>query len=416
VAGAERVLWSRDAAIPAADTAPLPPTADVVVVGAGYCGASAARELARGGLQTVLLEQGGLGAGASARNGGFVHAGVRRTVAELRRRYGEELGSALYDDTVAAFAHVEEIVRSEQIDCDYERCGYLLLADRPRRARALRAAHDSLESTLLTREELPAHCGSAHHIAGLLLDGAASLHPARFLAGLIHSAKAAGASVHDRTAVAHLRQVDDGVDVVTNAGVVRARHVFVATDGYTAGLHPYLRRRVIPIDSFILATEPIPAALRSQVSPRGHLCVERKNFLTYWRLLRDGRLMFGGRASFAPTSVPRASAWLRRQIARIYPQLEGIAIGIDFAWGGKTGFSLDQLPHVGREGDITYAVTYCGSGVALAPWLGTSAARWIAGGAPPPFARIPFPAVPLYRGRPWFLPLAGPLFALADRL
>jgi glycine/D-amino acid oxidase-like deaminating enzyme len=267
---------------------------------------------------------------------------------------------------------------------------------------------------LLSRDEVPAHSGSARHIAGLLLEGAASLQPARFLAGLLRGASAAGARVHERTAVSQLRQSGAGVEVSTSAGVMRARHVFVATDGYTAGLLPFLQRRIIPIDSFIVATEPLSAELRAQINPRGHMCVESKNFLSYWRTLGDGRLMFGGRASFAPTSVARASVWLREQIARIYPPLRDV--GIDFAWGGKTGFSVDQLPHMGREGDITYAVTYCGSGVALAPWLGTSAARWIAGGAPPPFARIPFRAVPLYRGRPWFLPLAGPLFSLADRL
>ena len=405
--------------MPLAATGPLPRRADVVVVGGGYSGAAAARELARGGRETVLLEQGPLGSGASARNGGFVHAGVRRTLPELRTRFGVELGSGLYAETVAAFEHVEELIATEGIDCAFMRCSYLHLAERPRQARRLAAVHASLAdlghaSTLLGSGEVRAHSGSARHTAGLLLKGAASLQPARFLAGLLRSAQAAGAQLHNRTNVSQLRQVAGGVEITTSRGVLQAQHVFVGTDGYTGRLVPFLARRVIPIDSFIIATEPLSAELQAVVSPRGHLCLDRKNFLCYWRLLGDGRLMFGGRASFTPTSVTRASVWLREQMIRTFPSLRDVRIAS--AWGGKTGFSLDQLPHVGRTGDVTYAVTYCGGGVALAPWLGTSAARWIAGGERPPFARIPFPAVPLYRGRPWFLPLVGPFFALSDRM
>jgi glycine/D-amino acid oxidase-like deaminating enzyme len=412
-------MWSETADMPVGGTGPLPGTVDVVVVGAGYSGASAARELASGGRGTVLLEQGALGFGASARNGGFVHAGLRRSLPELRGRFGHALGGELYNDTVAAFEHVQELITAGSIDCELKRCGYLHLAERPRQARRLRRAHASFAehggtSTLLGPEELKAQSGSNHHIAGLLFDDAASVQPARLLAGMLRVTRAAGVHVHDQTAVTRLRDTGDGVDVVTARGVIRAGHVFIATDGYTGRLLPSLGRRIIPLDSFIVTTEPLRNEVREEISPHGHLCVETKNFLSYWRLLGDGRLMFGGRASFAPTSVPRASAWLRERIGRIYPSLEGV--GIDFAWGGKTGFSRDQLPHVGREGNITYAVTYCGSGVALAPWLGTSAARWIAGGPAPPFARIPFPSVPLYRGRPWFLPLVGPLFAAADRM
>lgn len=270
------------------------------------------------------------------------------------------------------------------------------------------------ESTLLGADDVRAVSGSDRHIAGLVLEGAASVQPAQLLSGLLRAAGAAGAELHDETAVLALRPTDRAVEVRTARGVTRAREVFVATDGYTGSLLPYLRRRIIPIDSFVIATEPLSAELQAQVSAPGHLCLESKNFLCYWRLLGDGRLMFGGRASFAPTSVARASVWLREQMLRLYPSLGDVAVS--HAWGGKTGFSGDQLPHVGREGDVTYAVTYCGSGVALAPWLGTSAARWMLGGERPPFARIPFPAVPLYRGRPWFLPLVGPLLALQDRL
>jgi glycine/D-amino acid oxidase-like deaminating enzyme len=414
------VLWAREAPISTAPIEPLPAEADVVVVGSGYTGVAAARELARRGREVLVLEQGAIGAGASTRNAGFAHAGVRRSLPELRRRFGDALGRELYRDTVAALDHVGAIVDEARIDCDLERRGYLYLAQRPRRARRLRDAQAALaeaghQATLLGPADVGREAGTDGYAGGLLLDDAASLHPARFLAGLVADAGRRGARLSAHTPVTALRpRAAGGVEVSTPRGVVRAGHVLVATDGYTAGLLPFLRRRIIPIDSFLLATEPLSAELQRQVSPRGHLCLETKNFLCYWRVSRDGRLVFGGRASFAPTSVERAAAWLQERLGRAYPVLADTPVAA--AWGGKTGFSFDQLPHVGRVGDITYAVAYCGGGVALATWFGTRSAAWIDGEPAPPFARIPFPVVPLFSGRPWFLPIVGLAFGLQDAL
>jgi glycine/D-amino acid oxidase-like deaminating enzyme len=414
------VLWAREAAISTAPIDPLPAEADVVVVGSGYTGVAAARELARRGREVLVLEQGAIGSGASTRNAGFAHSGVRRSLSELRRRFGDALGRELYGDTVAALDHVAAVVDEAQIDCDLEPRGYLYLAQRPRQARRLRDARAALaeaghQATLLGPADVEREAGTEGYAGGLLLDDAASLHPARFLAGLVADATRRGVRLSAHTPVTTLRpRAAGGVDVSTSRGVVRAGHVLVATDGYTAGLLPFLRRRIIPIDSFILATDPLSVEVQRRVSPQGHLCLETKNFLCYWRVSRDGRLVFGGRASFAPTSVERAAAWLRQRLLRAYPALVDTPIAA--AWGGKTGFSFDQLPHIGRIGDITYAVAYCGGGVALATWFGTRSAAWIDGEPAPPFARIPFPAVPLFHGRPWFLPFVGIAFGLQDSL
>lgn len=413
------VLWTAQAQMPAGEAGPLPAQVDAAIVGGGYTGLSAAAELAAAGRSVVVLEQGPFGFGASGRNAGFAHAGVRRSLPELRRRFGDALGGELYAETVRALDHVAEVVERERIDCGHAQRGYLYLAERPRQAQRLQRTRAALataghDARLLDRDAVAAHAGSDRYAAGLLLEGAAAVQPARFAAGLARVARDAGARLHDGTRVdALVPRAGGGVDVVTAVGTVRAGQVLLATDGYTGRLLPSLTRRIIPIDSFMVATEPLAPELRAQVSPHGHLCLETKNFLCYWRLDDDGRLVFGGRASFSPTSVERAAEWLETRMRRAFPQLEGV--GIEAAWGGKTGFSFDQLPHLGREGDITYAVTYCGGGVALAAWFGRRAAGWMLGKEPPPFARIPFPQVPLYRGRPWFLPLVGPAFALQDR-
>jgi glycine/D-amino acid oxidase-like deaminating enzyme len=413
------VLWVRQTELSGDGIDPLPKEIDVLVVGAGYTGVSAARELARRGRSVLVLEQGPIGFGASSRNAGFVHAGVRRSLPELRRRFGPQLGAELYGETVAALGYVGELVDALGIDCDYKRSGYLYLAQTRAQAKRLQASRTALSEagqncTLLDSAAVSDQAGTDGYKAGLLLDGAASIHPARFLGGLVRDAASVGARFSAGTRVLEIEQDGKMVAVSTPKGTVRAGHVLVATDGYTADLLPSLRRRIIPIDSFIAATEPLPAELQALVSPRGHMCLETKNFLCYWRIAGDGRLIFGGRASFSPTTVGRAEAWLRRRIDEIYPFLAEVPIAS--TWGGKTGFSFDQLPHQGREGNVTYAVTYCGGGVALATWLGARSARWIDGEDPPPFARIPFPKVPLFNGRPWFLPLVGPAFALQDRI
>ena len=141
---------------------------------------------------------------------------------------------------------------------------------------------------------------------------------------------------------------------------------------------------------------------------------DTRNFLHYWRLSPDGRLLFGGRTSFVPVTVQTARDRLYAAMIGMYPQLAGVRV--THAWSGNVGFTFDQLPHLTRAGRVTYAMGYCGSGVALASWLGTLAGEWMAGGAQPAFSAIRFPRVPVYRGHPWFLPLVGVYYSLRDRL
>jgi glycine/D-amino acid oxidase-like deaminating enzyme len=172
---------------------------------------------------------------------------------------------------------------------------------------------------------------------------------------------------------------------------------------------------VIPIGSYMIATEPLSEALASEVSPRRHRFFDTKNFLFYWGLTADRRVVFGGRASFVPTSVERTARILHRGLLEVYPQLRGIRV--EYAWGGQLGFTFDRMPHVGRMGGVTYATGCCGSGVAIMPHLGTRIGEWVGGAQPPALAALDFPLVPApYEGRPWFLPFVGEWYRLRDRL
>jgi glycine/D-amino acid oxidase-like deaminating enzyme len=400
----------------------LPDAADVVVVGGGYAGINAARELARRGVAATLIEAHTLGWGASTRNGGIVHPGYKWSARQLIRRYGEETGRALYRETLDSYELVKRLVTDEAIDCDFRERGYLELAYAPSHVPELEHARDSLatvgvSSTIVPRERLREEIGSDAYYGALVVEGSGLLHPGRYFAGLAAAAARAGADLHEGVRARSIRRQADGRFVVdTSRGAILARDVLVATNGYTDGVAPSLRRRVIPIGSYIIASEPLSDELTHELSPRGRAFFDTKNFLYYWHVSADRRMVFGGRASFLPTSIERSAGILWRGLVEVHPQLAGHRI--EYAWGGNVGFTFDRMPHVGRTKDgVAYAVGCCGTGVALMTNLGTKVAAWMAGGEAPTLARLPFPLVPApYEGRPWFLPFAGEWFRLQDRL
>ncbi|MDQ3991862.1 MAG: FAD-binding oxidoreductase, partial [Actinomycetota bacterium] len=250
---------------------------------------------------------------------------------------------------------------------------------------------------------------------GLAIDTGGLLHPGKWFAGLLDLAEQAGAQLHEATHVSSIRRQADGRFVVeTDRGAVNARDVLVATNGYTDGAAPSLRRRIIPIGSYIIATEPLDPAVARQVSPRGRMFFDSKNFLYYWRVLEDGRMMFGGRASMAPTTVARTRDILYRAMVEIHPQLRGTRVVR--AWGGNVGFTFDRIPHAGRTGGIAYALGYCGTGVALSWHLGRRMGAWMAGDDPPPFVGLRFPIPPAGAASSRFLPAAGLYYRLRDRI
>ena len=399
----------------------LPDAADVVVVGGGLTGINAAREVARQGASVTLLEAETLGFGASTRNGGIVHPGYHWTPRTLIKRHGEETGRALYHESVEAYELVKRLIAEEEIDCEFRESGHLELAYAPSHVDDLHEQIESLavvgvEATFVPRERLRDEIGSDAYYGGLLYEGSGLLHPGKYFAGLVAAAERAGADLHDGIRATGIRRQADGRLVVeTTRGAILAKDVVVGTNGYTDGVVPSLRRRIIPIGSYIIATEPLPEELARDVSPRGRAFFDTKNFLYYWHVSEDRRMVFGGRVSFLPTSVDQTAASLHEGLLEVHPQLAGYRV--DYAWGGKLGFTFDRMPHVGRRDGVTYAMGCCGTGVALMTSLGTAIGRWLGGGEPPALARLRFPLVPVpYEGRPWFLPFAGEFFRLQDRL
>ena len=397
----------------------MPTDVDVVIVGGGYTGLMAAIRLARRGRSVAVLEKEAFGWGASGRNGGMVHPGFKVDPATLVSRLGET-GRQLYRASLEAFSLVENTISREAIACDYERTGHLYLAFRENHLPHLDAearllnTEFGLATHALPREALNDEIGSSAYYGGLLFEQSGGLHPAKYLAGLVRVALDTGAHLYDHLAATRVEGTARGFDVETPRGVIRCRDVLLATNGYTDRVLPALRRRIIPLGSYIIATEPLAPDLAVTLIPKRRMLFDSKNFLYYWRLSPDGRrMLFGGRASFAPTSIPRARDWLSAAMTRVHPQLGGVAV--EHAWGGQLGFTFDRMPHIGRIGGITYAMGYCGTGVAMSTYFGQLAADWIAGDELPACWQRPFPGPPLYRERPWFLPAVGLYYQLRDR-
>ena len=169
------------------------------------------------------------------------------------------------------------------------------------------------------------------------------------------------------------------------------------------------------IGSFIIATEVLDPAVAAEISPHGRMFFDTKNFLYYWRLTPDGRMLFGGRASFWPMSIERVARILYRGMVDVHPQLRGVRV--EYRWGGRIAYTFDRMPHAGRSGETYFVTGCCGNGVALFPYMGTRVAAWMGGGPAPALARIGFPMVPApYEGRPWFLPFVGEWYQAKDRL
>jgi glycine/D-amino acid oxidase-like deaminating enzyme len=311
----EQNYWLTTTAIPSPDARPLPEAVDVAVIGAGFTGLSAARTLAKRGAKVAVLESETIGWGASSRNGGMVLTGMKLGVNQLISMYGRERTQRMYAASLATIDCVEQIVSEETIECDFTRCGHLEVAckqkhfdDYARQAEVI-AREFNHQMRVVQKHELPAEIGSTIYYGGMVDEVSAGLNPARYVAGLARAAVKAGAEIFEHARVEKVgrdsRNGDAGWKLTTSRGSSSGRslwahEVFVATSGYTGRATPALQKRIIPIGSFIITTEVLPEKLARELSPRNRMIYDSKNYLYYYRLTPDGRMLFGGRSAFFP--------------------------------------------------------------------------------------------------------------------
>jgi glycine/D-amino acid oxidase-like deaminating enzyme len=425
----EKNFWATTVGLPAIG-APhaLPETIEVAVVGGGFCGLSAARTLAKRGVKVAVLEAEAPGWGASSRNGGMVLTGMKLPVPALIKRYGRDTVRKMYAASLESIDSVEQIVREENIDCSFSRCGHLEVAckqshfDGYEESAGLIKREFNHELRIVPKSELRAEIGSQIYFGGMVDETSAGLNPARYVAGLAQAAQRAGARLHDHTRVEKVEAASvNGVRkfrLQTSKGAITAREVLLASGAYTTEATPALRKKIIPIGSYIIATEVLPAGLARELSPRNRMIYDSKHFLYYYRLTPGNRMLFGGRAAFFPeteNTVRQSAEILRRGMIGVYPQLRDIKV--EFVWGGTLDFTLDVMPHAGKIDGMYFAAGFAGHGVAAATWFGAKLAAQICGDpSDTPFDAIKFPSAPLglRSGHTWALPLAGAWYRLLD--
>ena len=425
----EQNYWLTTTEFPATDPEhPLPEVVNVAVIGAGFTGLSAARTLAKRGAKVAVLESQTIGWGASSRNGGMVLTGMKLGVNKLISMYGRERTQRMYAASLASMDCVEQIVQEEKIDCDFSRCGHLEVACKQKHFDDYARQADVIEHEfnhklrVVPRQELSSEIGSTIYYGGMVDEVSAGCNPARYVAGLARAALKAGAEVYEHTRVEAVlresRNGETGWKISTSRGSLWAHEVFVATSGYTGPATPALQKKIIPIGSFIITTEVLPAPLARELSPRNRMIYDSKNYLYYYRLTPDRRMLFGGRAAFFPENdqtIRRSAELLRRGMIEVYPQLRDARV--EYVWGGTLDFAFDIMPHAGQMDGMYYAIGYAGHGVAMATYQGQKIAELMAGDNPDnPFVGIPFPGAPLglYSGKPWFLPFAGAWYKVLD--
>ncbi len=410
---------------PQAITAPsLPDRTDVVVVGGGYAGLATARALADGGVQSVVLEADEFGAGASTRSGGALSAGlsIGKSFTGRTLDYSPELVRDVVGWAIDAYRALIDLVEQEGIDCHLEQRGRFLGACAASHYEGLRTRFAKLrdggatDCRLITREEQREEIGSDFYHGGMVFETAGKLHPALFYGGLLAAVRRRNSvTLAGHCRATGLARDGEGWRVSTSMGEVRARHVVVATNGYTSGVTPRLQKRLVPIASHIIATEELPADLIREICPKGRTFSETRRVLHYYRISPDGkRVIFGGRARFTEIPGELRAQLLHQALVERFPQLSHTKV--THTWQGNVAFTYDALPHAGELDGLHFVLGCNGSGVSMMPFLGNAMGQSIAGRlhGKVPFAGTALPPIPLYSGKPWFLPVIGGAFRALD--
>ncbi len=416
--------WWEEAPRPVEDPADLPPQVDALIVGGGFSGLTAARVLSRAGKSVLVCEAGHIGFGASTRNGGMLGPSFHKLgIAGLKAHHGTERTHALLRESVRFVDFVTALIQEEGIDCDFHRSGRFRCAARPAHyERMARELEPLIETTGVIAEAVPAsgvreEIGTDLFHGGIRYEIDGGLHPGKYHDGLVRVVRESGAVVAANTEVMKIHRSTNGFRVSTSRGEFESGQVAICTNGYTKKVTQWFRRRLIPIRSAIIATEPLDTELMQELMPTRRMYGDSRRIMAYYRPSPDGRrILFGGRATSADNAVQNAIL-LRQSLLEIFPQL--VSTRITHSWSGLVAYAFDHVPHLGNHDDLFYAMGYCGSGVARASFFGSKLGHKMLGNVEEgacAFDDLPFKSRPLYTGRPWFLPPIIRWHRMLDRL
>ncbi|MDG1082456.1 MAG: FAD-binding oxidoreductase [Porticoccaceae bacterium] len=357
--------------------------ADICIVGAGYTGLSSALHLAERGYSVIVLEAESVGFGASGRNGGHVGIGQRKDQYYLEEQFGSEIARGLWDMGLEAVETVKQLIAKHQIQCDVKQ-GILHLAHRSKYCRELEDEVDHLRNhyqfeqmEYVDRSALPNFLDSQAFYGAQWDKASLHLHPLKYTQGLARAAIEAGVTICEQSKV--LSYIEDASIVVrTASGTVTASELILACNGYIEKLEPRINGYIMPINNFVLATEPLSDKLARAVSAQDTAMQDTRFVINYWKLSADNRLIFGGGENYRRGFPDDIKGFVRKYMLQIYPQLENTKI--DYGWGGTLAITLNRMPHFGRIGsNIWHLQGYSGHGVPTATFAGKLVAEAISG-------------------------------------
>ena len=403
----------------------VPAQVDIAVTGAGFSGLSAALLLARAGHTVAVFEAGQLGHGASSRNGGMVGPSFHKLGIEgLKAQYGLDKTNAILRESVGFVDFLRDFLTREGIEADFKRTGRFRGALKPAHYDAMARELEGLQRTcgvkghMVRQQDQACETGSNRFFGGVVTEADGGLNPAKFHDGLIARVRAAGVTILPNTPVQKLEQHKGGYQLTTPRGTVHADRVAICTNGYTGPQFPQLRKRVLPLRSAIIASDPISADLMNRLMPNKRMCGDSRRIVAYYRASPDGtRILFGGRATGIKDNPVKNARYLHSSMVEIFPEMGGV--GISHIWSGLVAYTFDHAPHIGQRNGLYYAMGYCGSGVARATYFGHKLAHKILGQEEKghtAFDDLPFNSKPMYTGNPWFMPAVLNWHRIADKI
>jgi glycine/D-amino acid oxidase-like deaminating enzyme len=413
--------WWDDVPLVESPQTDLPKTADVTIIGCGYTGLSAALTLLEAGRSVVILEQGLATEGASSRNGGMCGDLLKPGFDRLTAKFGKQTATALYAEARDAYVFFREFLAEHKIDCDFAQVGRITGAFSDAQLKSLEQETETLRKAVGTPYEIVRgtdvhkEIGTDAYVGVRVLPHHGGLHPAKYAAALVRLVRERAGQIHERTRLTKYERHGEEFILTTSRGTIRSRELIVATNGYTSSATYAVQRRIIPVTSYMIATEELAPEIVAQLFPRRRMVTDTNRLLCYYRPSPDSkRILFGGRPAYTEIDSEQSAERLMRHLARIFPSLA--ATRVTHSWFGYIGYTFDHLPHLGKIDREHYAGGYCGSGVVMATWLGRKAAYQLLDRpeTKSAFADIFHPTHLFYHKRPWFLPLVQAWYQISD--
>ncbi|MGD8189272.1 NAD(P)/FAD-dependent oxidoreductase [Brevibacillus ginsengisoli] len=355
---------------------------DVVIVGAGFTGISSAYFLSKKGISAVVLEQETVGWGATGRNGGMMNTGYKPSAEGMIARWGLEDARKLDQIAIDSIHLVDELVKEHTIDCSIRHCGHIVLTKNPKSMNRLRNEVGAMqkyfgrEVRIVEGNELQNEIGSNYYKLGMVDSQSYGFHPLNYALGLADAAESLGAKFYEKSKVTSIKRTGETVTVLTDKGVVKAKEVIVATDGYSSRISKELDQGVIPVASYVIATEPLDEDLIKRLIPNNRMLFDTTKMTNYFRITPDSRMLYGG-SGVRHDRGHKYFPELHQKMLMVFPQLAPYKI--DYRWSGLIGVTKDFFPVIGKMEDGSYFATgYCGHGGSQSTLLGKILADCIA--------------------------------------